>query len=94
MSFTLNLKGFIITFINNCPIVKSSRLDSTIKAIINNYSNNPYYNIFIPYLNKIRIIYYLKRLEYKDKTKAKEYKGKPLIYLRYCFVLIYHRSSI
>lgn len=81
MFYTLDLKYFITRFINNCPIVKSSRLDKTIKAVINNYirlNSNDIYSDFIIYLNKIRVIYYLKRLEYKDINKTKEYKGQSL----------------
>ena len=60
--------------INSCSIVSSSKLDKTIKALINNYRDKRLDRI-VDYLNKIRIIYYLKRLEYRDLPKAKEYKG-------------------
>jgi len=81
MSITLNSKEFISRFINKCFIVKSSRLDKTIKAIINIYSKEENREDIINYLNKIRIIYYLKRLEYKDPNKATIYKGNYRIYL-------------
>ena len=79
MSYILDIKYFITRFINNCSIVKSSCLDKTIKAIINTYLKNnskEKYNSLIDYLNKIRVIYYLKRLEYRDSKKVKELKGK------------------
>jgi hypothetical protein len=79
MSITLNLRTFIIKFINNCSIVKSTRLDKTIKAIINNYNNLKVNyldtSFIIEYLNKLRIIYYLKRLEFFNSNKAKELKS-------------------
>lgn len=80
MSLNITLKDFTTKFINNCPIVRSSRLDKTIKAIINTYTKEDNYD-YINYLNKIRIIYYLKRLEYKNPTKAKTYKGKDYLLL-------------
>lgn len=78
MSSITSLKDFILIIINNCSIVSSSRLDKTIKAIINNYKDKDKeleVTTLITYLNKIRIIYYFKRLEYKNKEKCKEYKG-------------------
>lgn len=80
-------KDFITIFINNCSIVKSSRLDNTIKALINNSTRLRRDNIIL-YLNKIRIVYYLKRLEYRKPTKAKEYKSKLLFYLTILTILI------
>lgn len=75
MSFKLTTKFFITNIINNCPIISSSRLDKTIKAIINNIKIDNLEEV-VDYLNKLRIIYYLKRLNYKDSSKAKYYKGK------------------
>lgn len=75
MSFTITPKNFIIKFINKCPIVKSSRLDITIKGLINTFNKDKNTKL-INYLNKLRIIYYLNRLEYKDSTKARSYKSK------------------
>ena len=74
MSSTLTPRTFALRFINNCPIVKSSRLDKTIKAIITSYAKDDNTEL-ISYLNKLRIIYYLKRLEYRDPLKARVYKG-------------------
>lgn len=80
MSSTLDSRLFITTFINKCPIVKSSRLDKTIKAIINSYSKNELEildsSFLISYLNKLRIIYYLKRLDYYNRAKSLRYRGK------------------
>ena len=79
MSTTLDLPTFIKVVVNKCSIVKSTRLDKTIKALINYYLyNSSLYNkeLVITYLNKIRVIYYLKRLDYFNKEKSLEYKGK------------------
>lgn len=83
MSSTLDLKTFTTRFINTCPVVKSSRLDKTIKAIINKYSSKEEEeeieaSFLIEYLNKLRIIYYLKRLSYYNKKKATRLKSKSL----------------
>ena len=66
-----NLNYFIRTTINNSNIVKSTKLDSTIKAIINNYKarNIIKSDYIINYLNILRIIYYLKRLKYYNNNK-------------------------
>lgn len=72
---TIDSKYLLFKVINKCPIVPSSRLDRTIKGIINNLEKKYKDNLII-YLNKLRIIYYLKRLTYRNLNKAKEYKGK------------------
>lgn len=74
MSIPIDVQFFISRVINTCSIVKSSRLDKTIKALINNFRNKENL-LIVEYLNKIRIIYYLKRLEYSNSSKAREYKG-------------------
>ena len=74
MSIIIDSKFFITRVINNCSIVPSSKLDRTIKALINNYRVRGEDSI-IEYLNKLRIIYYIKRLEYKDSNKARILKG-------------------
>lgn len=74
---TIDTKYFLLRIINNCSIVPSSKLDRTIKAIINSLEEE-YKEDLLPYLNKLRIIYYLRRLEYKDSRKAKEYKDKSI----------------
>ena len=80
MSTTLDSRLFLTTFVNKCSIVKSSRLDKTLKAVINKYSKREIESLdssfIIGYLNKLRIIYYLKRLEYFNRAKALRYKSK------------------
>lgn len=78
MSSPLTLRDFIIKFVNKCPIIRSTRLDRTLKALINNYNRKNDLEI-TDYLNKIRIIYYLKRLEFRNNTLALKYKSKFLI---------------
>ncbi len=62
------IEYFVRNYINNSNIVKSTKLDSTLKAIINNYKNNLNYiestKEVVDYLNILRVIYYLKRLKY------------------------------
>ena len=74
MSYTITIKTFIRSFINTYSKVPSSRLDRTLKALINTFTKESREDI-VDYLNKIRIIYYLKQLEYKDSALAKTYKG-------------------
>ena len=68
------LNFFINKFINNNSIVPSTKIEGTIKAIINNFINNSTENnyIFIKYLNIIRVIYYLKRLKYYNFNSFKK----------------------
>ena len=68
---TLTKSYFISITINNSNIVKSTKLDSTIKAIINNYKrlNRDKSSYIIEYLNILRIIYYLKRLSYYNNSR-------------------------
>ncbi len=84
----LSNRDFIIRFINKCSIVRGSRLDTTIKAIINSYNKGDREEV-VGYLNKLRIVYYLKRLEYKDTAKAKVLKSKSLLFYLLSFLLIY-----
>ncbi len=83
MSLTLDSRLFITTFINNSSIVKSSYLDRTIKVIINKYRINIIKALdsafIIDYLNKIRIIYFLKRLNYFNRAKALRLRGTFLL---------------
>ena len=67
-------KEFITTSINRSLVVKTTKLDSTIKAIINSFKNKD--NIIIEYLNILRIIYYLKRLKYYNINKFKNTLSK------------------
>ena len=75
MSTIIDSKYFLYKIVNSCSIVPSSKLDRIIKGVINNLEGENKETLTI-YLNKLRIIYYLKRLDYKAPTKAKEYKGK------------------
>lgn len=78
----IDIKYFLLKVINFCSIVASSKLDRTIKRIINSLEED-YKEDLLSYLNKLRIIYYLKRLEYKDSKKAKEYKDKSISLLNF-----------
>lgn len=72
---TLTTREFIIKFVNKCPIVYSTRLDKTIKALINKYNKKDLVEE-VDFLNKIRIVYYIRRLDYRDPSLSKKYKGK------------------
>lgn len=76
----LTLVTFISKAINSSKEVKATKLDSTLKAIINNskrlgYSESPY---IVEYLNLLRVVYYLKRLKYFNDTKYIYTLGKCL----------------
>lgn len=74
---------FTTRVINNSKIVTTTKVDSTIKAIIKNFSKNIDIDtsILIDYLNTIRVVYYLKRLKYYNYTLFKETTSKlPLKY--------------
>lgn len=62
---------FIYRFINNNSIVSSTKVDSTIRFIINNLDKSRTSSILRKYLNILRVLYFLKRLKYKN---LKEYK--------------------
>lgn len=80
MFSTLTTRDFIIKFINKCSIVRPSRLDKTIRALINTY-NNKGIEYLVEYLNKIRVIYYLKRLDYYNPSLSINYKSKAYLSL-------------
>lgn len=63
-----SIATFILNTVNTSIIVSSSRLDKTIKAIINNKreKGSKYSRDLIEYLNILRVIYYIKRLKYKN----------------------------
>ena len=79
---------FITSFINKNSIVSTTKLDSTIKGIItflniekkkeskNTRNSNTRASILIGYLNKLRIIYFLKRLKYLDSKEALKLNSK------------------
>lgn len=77
MSYT-SIEEFIRSIINNSTIVGSTKLDSTIKAIINycNSINDFTSECIILYLNKLRVIYYLKRLKYYNYELFEETTSK------------------
>jgi len=92
-----SLNTFITKYISNSSLVPSTKLDRTIKAIINNTiverdSYSSIASIKIEYLNILRIIYFIKRLEYKDPYKAKQLKSKfyPLTFNYRIFILTYN----
>ena len=77
---------FINRVINkNKNIVTSTKIDSTIKAIINNFistNNNNSNLIYINYLNIIRIIYYLSRVKYYKYSLFKQSISKITLIFR------------
>ena len=81
MSSTLTTKDFIIKYINNCSIVSSTRLDKTIEVLITKYNNRNLLKV-VDYLEELRVIYYFNRLEYKDSSIYKKYKGTIIIELK------------
>ena len=60
--------SFITKTINYSTIVPSSKLDRVLKAIINNFKVKKTSKSLeiIDYLNTLRIIYYIKRLKFKN----------------------------
>ena len=68
----------LINTINKSYIIKSTKLDSTIKAIINNFKvlNFSYSSTITKYLNILKVIYYLKRLKYYNNNKYLNTLGK------------------
>jgi hypothetical protein len=79
---------FLTSFVNNSSIVKSTKLDSTIKAIINNYKKIDLESssFIIDYLNTLRIIYYLARLKYYNSTRYSSTLSKYILYYLYYFI--------
>lgn len=82
MSSIFNNFSFITNIINKEKTIASTKLDKSLKAIINTYNSklnnsNPSFDFIyiVNYINKIRIAYYIKRLEYYNNSKAIEYKG-------------------
>ena len=67
-----------INFINSSLFVRTTKVDSILKAIINNLkvvkdSNSDY---LIEYINTLRIIYYISRLDYYNKDEKKVFLSK------------------
>ena len=65
---SLTAAEFIETSINRSLVVKSTKIDSTIKAIINSFKSK---SIIIDYLNSLRIVYYMRRLKFYNENKFK-----------------------
>lgn len=65
--------SIIKEYINNSRIVPSTCLDRTLKGIISYRWENP---TLVEYLNKLRIIYYIKRLRYYNFREYKKLLGK------------------
>lgn len=84
---------FLKNKVNSSLIVPSSKLDKTIKAVINTYSNGDkkYKKEIIEYLNILRVIYYIKRLKYKNKVLYMQTIGKTLYSLRE-YVILTHSN--
>ena len=69
---SLSNLSFIKHYINSKKYFKPSPLDILFKAIINN-NRAP---LLLPYLNMLRIIYFLNRLSKKDPIESKKLKSK------------------
>lgn len=80
MSSTLTIKDLISIFNNNCSIVSSTRLDKTLEVLISKYTNRNLLKV-VEYLNKLKVIYYSNRLDSRDSSISKEYKGTTYIYI-------------
>lgn len=89
----IDSKTFLLRIVNNCPLVPSSKLDRTIKGIINNLEERTKEDLTL-YLNKLRIVYYLKRLEYRAPKKAREYRGKSFLPLKTTYFLLTLLSTL
>jgi hypothetical protein len=69
---------FIKTSINRSSIVTPTKVDSTLKALINSLKEKS--TILVDYLNTLRIVYYMKRLSYYNNSKYKATLSKFLSY--------------
>lgn len=74
----ISAQEFSLKTINNSFIVRSTRVDKTIKAIINSFKLN---SEIVNYLNRLRIVYYLNRLNYLDQNRYKTTLSKFSIFL-------------
>ena len=93
---TFTTSSFIAKFVNNSSIVTSTELESTIKAIINNYKAREITNKsqLIEYLNKLRIIYFLRRLKYRNTLRASKLNSKYSIYSTTTYTNYYYRTRL
>jgi hypothetical protein len=98
--FEVTLRSFLLNEVNKSTYVTPTRLDRTLKALINRFTKelkkipkeesieeessyfraNDLYTL-IDYINKLRIHYFFRRLEYRKREKAKELRSKSLLYL-------------
>ena len=85
MSTSTQAQNFIKTSINRSLVVKSTKVDSTIKAIINSFKNKN--STIVEYLNILRIVYYLKRLKFYNIIKFKSTFSK--FSILFFFITIY-----
>lgn len=62
---------FINTYINKNRTLKTTKLDETIKGIINNLrtKKTDISTVLVDYLNIVRIIYFLKRVKYFKNSR-------------------------
>jgi len=63
---------FIRSTINNSSIVKSTKIDSTLKAIINStfkQESSLKKETLLEYLNTLRIVYYISRLRFYNISR-------------------------
>lgn len=66
-------------YFNNNLFITSTKLDSTLKAIINSINKEDISGFKyrrITYLNILRLVYSLKRIKYYNYPKYREIKGK------------------
>ena len=74
---TLTIISFIKKIINKSYIISATKLDNTIKALINiNFNNKELIN----YLNILRVIYYIKRLKYYNFNIYNKTLSKLILY--------------
>jgi hypothetical protein len=78
--------SFIKHYINSKKYFRPSPLDILFKAIINN-NRTP---LLKPYLNMLRIIYFLNRLSKKDLVESKKLKSKLTLRFKRLSLLIYY----
>ena len=76
---SLTLSSFTSYYINNSLDVPSTKVDKTLKAIINNFKRDSLDSsstIIVDYLNKLRTLYFLERLKYYNPSKERDLKSK------------------
>lgn len=63
---TISAQEFVLKTINKSFLVQSTKVDKTLKAIINYFKQN---SEIVCYLNRLRIVYYMSRLSYFNRKK-------------------------